>query len=241
MHSPASRLRLRSILRTGLPLALIALAVSGCMLPVAPKTEAAKDVFNLYVIILIMAGVVFVGVEGFLIYAIFRYRRRPGDDTLPEQLHGNNTVEIIWTAIPTVIVLALFVMSMVTLGSVNARAENPLVIQVEGSHYPGASIRDYYDNEWQQWQESVEEDPEYGLFQLDLAPDRLHKDNVSGGGPYGLVLPDGCADGLFVAETTMPFVDYLNLVFSQGGFPWETGAANQWRITKALAKDLLPL
>lgn len=131
MHSPASRFRLRTILRIGLPLALLAL-VSGCMLPVAPKTEAAKDVFNLYVIILIMAAVVFVGVEGFLIYAVFRYRRRPGDDTLPQQLHGNNTIEIIWTAIPTVIVFILFGLSMATLGTVDAKAEKPLTIQVDG-------------------------------------------------------------------------------------------------------------
>lgn len=30
---------------------------------------------------------------------------------------------------------------------------------------------------------------------LPLAPDRLHKDNVSGGPPYGIVLADGCVDG----------------------------------------------
>jgi hypothetical protein len=57
---------------------------------------------------------------------------------------------------------------------------------------------------------------------LPLAPDRLHKDNVSGGPPYGIVLADGCVDGLFVGETTMPFVSYLNWVFRNGGFPWPT-------------------
>lgn len=123
----------------------------------------------------------------------------------------------------------------------SSAAADPLVIQVEGSHYPGASIRDHFESEWRRWQELIDEDPEYGLFQLALAPDRLHKDNVSGGGPYGVVVPDACADGLFVTETTMPFVDYLNLVFAHGGFPWRTGAANQWRVTKDLAKDLLPL
>jgi cytochrome c oxidase subunit II len=37
---------------------------------------------------------------------VVRYRRR--GDELPEQTHGNNTLELIWTLIPTVIVLALF-------------------------------------------------------------------------------------------------------------------------------------
>ena len=40
----------------------------------------------------------------------------PATTSLPEQLHGNNTVEIIWTLIPTVIVFILFGFSMVTLG-----------------------------------------------------------------------------------------------------------------------------
>ena len=80
-----------------------------------------------------------------------------------------------------------------------------------------------------------------GVFVLPVAPDRLHKENVSGGAPYGFVLPDGCVDGLFVAETAMTFVSYLNHVFSHGGFPCTTGSASEWRIKRDLAKDLLPL
>ncbi len=96
-------------------------------------TEVGKDVFNLYVVVLILAAIVFVGVEGFILYAIVRYRRQPGDDTLPEQLHGNTTVEIIWTIIPTVIVFILFGVSMVSLAEVEARSDHPgAVIQVDG-------------------------------------------------------------------------------------------------------------
>ena len=76
---------------------------------------------------------------------------------------------------------------------------------------------------------------------LPLAPDSLIKDNVSGGPPYGLILPDGSADGLFAAETTMPFGSYLNWVFSHGGFPGRTFPDNRWRMKQSLARDLLPL
>jgi len=118
---------------------------------------------------------------------------------------------------------------------VSASAD-PLVIEVEGSRYPDApSIRGYFDDEW-------ERHPDDGrLFVLPVAPDRLHKDNVSGGPPYGFVLPDGCVDGLFVGETTMPFVAYLNTVFRHGGFPWPTSSPEQWRARRDLAADLLPL
>lgn len=76
---------------------------------------------------------------------------------------------------------------------------------------------------------------------LPLAPDRLHKENVSGGPPYGVILPDASADGLFAAETTMPFVSYLNWVFRNGGFPAPTAPDNHWQMEQALARDLLPL
>ncbi|MEU4239157.1 hypothetical protein [Actinoplanes sp. NPDC026619] len=115
-------------------------------------------------------------------------------------------------------------------------AADPLVIGVEGSRYPDFSLRDYFDEEWTAWQG----DP-VGTFLLPLAPDRFHKDNVSGGGPYGVVLPDGCVDGLFHAEMTMPFVSYLNWVFGDGGFPWPSGDDRQWAVRRDLNKGLLRL
>jgi hypothetical protein len=119
---------------------------------------------------------------------------------------------------------------------------DPFVIELEGSRYPEApSIRGYFDEEWDAWRESASEGDDAGVFVLPVAPDRLHKENVSGGAPYGFVLPDGCVDGLFVAETAMTFVSYLNHVFGHGGFPCPTGSPHEWRIKRDLAKDLLPL
>ena len=132
MQRTVARSRRRSVLRAGAPLLLIGL-LGGCLLPPEPVTEVGEDVFNLYVIVLILPGIVFVGVEGFILYAIVRYRRKPGDETLPEQIHGNTAVEVIWTLIPTVIVLILFGFSMATLGDVEARSENPgVTVQVDG-------------------------------------------------------------------------------------------------------------
>ena len=60
---------------------------------------------------------------------------------------------------------------------------DPLVIEVEGSRYSTACIRDYFASELEAWQEWSAEDSDAGTFVLPLAPDRLHKENVSGGGP----------------------------------------------------------
>lgn len=118
---------------------------------------------------------------------------------------------------------------------------DPLVIQVEGSHYPASSIKDYFNDQREQWRGDAD-NPARGPFILELAPDRLHKANVSGGAPYGFVLPDACADGLFRAETGMPFVEYLNSVFRGAGFPYATcSGTEEWEVTVRRGKELLYL
>lgn len=117
---------------------------------------------------------------------------------------------------------------------------DPLVIQLEGSHYADVSIRDHVADEYEEWRKwSAEEPREAREFILEVAPDRLTKANISGGAPYGFYLPDGCADGLFQAEADMPFVQYLNLVFANGGFP--AASTGHWMLKRELAKGLLPL
>lgn len=51
---------------------------------------------------------VFMLVEGALLYAIFRFRGKP-DDAAPRQVHGNTTLEIVWTVIPALILAAIAV------------------------------------------------------------------------------------------------------------------------------------
>jgi cytochrome c oxidase subunit II len=51
---------------------------------------------------------VFVLVEGALLYAIFRFRGTPNDPE-PRQVHGNTTIEIVWTVIPALILAAIAV------------------------------------------------------------------------------------------------------------------------------------
>jgi cytochrome c oxidase subunit 2 len=68
---------------------------------------------------------IFIVVEGLIVWSVLRYRRRPTDTELPVQTHGNNLLEIVWTIIPTAIVLFLFVISWQTLNTVNATTSTP--------------------------------------------------------------------------------------------------------------------
>jgi cytochrome c oxidase subunit 2 len=132
MRPSAARAWPRNALRAGILLLLIVVAAGCGMIPPEPKSEAAKSVFTLYNIVFAMGTLVFLGVEGFIVYSVFRYRRR--DDRLPPQTHGNTLIEIIWTAIPSVIVLILFTLSIITLGTVEAtsNANEGIDIEVDG-------------------------------------------------------------------------------------------------------------
>ena len=79
--------RWRTLLIRLLAVALPALLLAGCIFPPEPATTEADEVRTLFLVIFFLGAVVFVGVEGFLLYAVFRYRRR--DDRLPVQHHGN--------------------------------------------------------------------------------------------------------------------------------------------------------
>ena len=70
------------------------------------------------------------------------------------------------------------------------------------------------------WIDSTEQGEEEGIFAA-LAPDDLHKDNTSGGEPYGVMLPCPAADFTFAEERHgLLFVPYLRLaILRWGGFP----------------------
>ena len=117
---------------------------------------------------------------------------------------------------------------------------DPLVIELEGLRYPEASNIAYFASEHEEWKEAAD-DTAVGSFVLPVAPDRLHKANISGGSPYGFRLPDESAEGVFVAEHEMSFISYLNWVFSNGGFPAASHGPEPLRVRQALSEGLLAL
>jgi len=72
----------------------------------------APDVDFLYTLILWITGIVFIGVEGLIVYFCIKYRGRPGGK--PGYTHGNNTAEIIWTVSPAIVLVAIALLQMPT-------------------------------------------------------------------------------------------------------------------------------
>jgi cytochrome c oxidase subunit 2 len=85
-------------------------AVTVFQLPDA-VTENSKKVDLLYQGVLAVSLIVFFLVTAGIIWAIFRYRRV--DDSIPEQIHGSSSLEALWTVIPIVILVVLFVPSLI--------------------------------------------------------------------------------------------------------------------------------
>jgi cytochrome c oxidase subunit II len=79
-----------------------------------PKGIVAAQEAGLFWFILVVATIVFVAVEGWLIFSIVRYRERPNMPQ-PRQVHGNNTVEIIWTVAPSIFLFAVLAGTIYTM------------------------------------------------------------------------------------------------------------------------------
>ncbi|MFZ0384074.1 MAG: cytochrome c oxidase subunit II [Solirubrobacteraceae bacterium] len=91
-------------------------AFANFITPKSGGSPNANSIHTLYVIVLIVAAIVFVAVEGALFVAVFRFRakRHP----VAHQTHGNTRLEIGWTAGAAVILLVITVVTFVKLPSI---------------------------------------------------------------------------------------------------------------------------
>lgn len=80
------------------------------LMPVA-ASEDAKQIDSVFNLMMTIATGLFLLVEGVLIYCLIAFRRRKGDQTDGPPVEGNVPLEILWTAIPTVIVFVLAIYS----------------------------------------------------------------------------------------------------------------------------------
>ncbi len=95
-----------------------------------PKGDFAQMVDKLFRTTLFWATIVFVLVEGALIFVIFKFRGKP-DDPEPKQVHGNTMVEVIWTAIPALVLAMIAVPTVRTIFRTYEIPKGDGVLQVE--------------------------------------------------------------------------------------------------------------
>ena len=93
------------------------------------RTDVNRDVDFLFRILIWAGSIVFVLVEAILIYALIKYRKRPGQAE-PEHVHGNTALEITWTVIPLLILVIIGIPTVTTIFKTQAEARSD-ALQVE--------------------------------------------------------------------------------------------------------------
>lgn len=93
-----------------------------------PASPAAESIVSLSVLVFAVTGLIFLVVEGVLLYSIVRFRQgraAQDNETEPPQVYGSHPIEIAWTVAPGVIVFFLVLVTARTLWEVNAAPPAP--------------------------------------------------------------------------------------------------------------------
>ena len=109
MPPPVGRLAwIAAVVLGALAFAAPAMADNAGLTPVEPKSPNAEAINDTYYLLLVVAGLVFVAVEGALVVFLVRYRRRRRPvDTEGPQIHGNTRLEVMWTVVPVLLVAVI--------------------------------------------------------------------------------------------------------------------------------------
>jgi cytochrome c oxidase subunit 2 len=101
--------------------------LAGILLPERGGSKNADDIAELYALITVMAIVVFLGVEGALLWFLFRFKARRG--RVAAQIHGNTRLEIGWTIGAAVILVFITVVTFIKLPGI----KNPPASTIDAS------------------------------------------------------------------------------------------------------------
>jgi cytochrome c oxidase subunit 2 len=101
-----------------------------------PEGPQAIQADRLWDVTFAIAAVVFVLVEGGLIFILFKYREsRRGGSLEPKQLHGHTKLELLWTAIPAVILTGIAFMTVPVIFDQAREPDNALKVEVIGHQW----------------------------------------------------------------------------------------------------------
>jgi cytochrome c oxidase subunit II len=91
-------------------------ALANFLTPKSGGSPNADQIHSLYVIILILAAIVFVIVEGALVYSVYKFRAKKSK--VAAQIHGNTRLEIGWTVGAALILVVITIVTFVKLPSI---------------------------------------------------------------------------------------------------------------------------
>jgi cytochrome c oxidase subunit 2 len=117
---PGARVRRRLLVAALAALGGVLLAApqahAGLLFPESGGSPNADSIHTLYIMVFVLALVIFAGVEGALLYSLFKYKARRGRSAA--QIHGNTKLEIGWTVGAAVILVFITAFTFIKLPAI---------------------------------------------------------------------------------------------------------------------------
>jgi cytochrome c oxidase subunit 2 len=102
--------------------------------PLASKQ--AKQVSDLFDVLLVASVPIFVLVEIVVLFCVFRFRQRPGQELMDgPPIHGDTRLEVVWTAFPAIILVGLCTYTYFVLRSIEKPKPNTMIVNVKGQQF----------------------------------------------------------------------------------------------------------
>jgi cytochrome c oxidase subunit 2 len=118
----------------GAAIVCIVVALAIPWLPPSAGKEADRIHFVYWFTTAIAIGV-FAIVAAVILYSVWKFRARPDDDSDGPPIHGHTGLEIVWTAIPAILVTSISIVSAVVLAQNSNAGPNPVKIGVLGRQF----------------------------------------------------------------------------------------------------------
>ena len=117
-------------------------------------SEEAGPIDTLWDVLLICSVPIFVLTQTIVLYSVWRFRMRPGEELKDgPPIHGNTKLEVIWTAIPAIILVALCSYAYVVLRDIETAEASEMKVRVVGEQftwtffYPGDGGKEIASNQ----------------------------------------------------------------------------------------------
>ena len=115
-----------------------AVASAVALIPDWLPSSASREAGRIDFVFWFVTGIcifVFSIVTAVIVYAVWKFRVKPDDDSDGPPIHGHTALEIVWTAIPALLVTAIAIVSAIVLAKDDAAGANPLRVNVYAQQF----------------------------------------------------------------------------------------------------------
>src|SRR3954453_12319267 len=134
---PHARADWRQMLLIGVVASILGIA-AGILIDWFPVQASgqAKQIDTLWDVLLIASIPVFVLVMVVVLFSVWKFRMRPGEEELDgPPIHGNTRLEVVWTTIPAILLVGLCTYAYIVLTDVEKAQANTMDVRVVGEQF----------------------------------------------------------------------------------------------------------